>query len=145
MRLSLVFLLPRLAAWLFSLPLKRRPKFHYHRRSDVSTSANRRAGPRGSAASANFPVARRDQRTLAASRVFNLLERLARIAERVHAGRDPAIDSDLKQDLLDLFFCESVLQRTLDVQLQLVGPVECAQHRQIDDAAGTTIEARPRP
>jgi len=41
--------MPRLATRLFSLPLKRRPKFHYHRRAEVSTSANRRAGPRWSA------------------------------------------------------------------------------------------------
>jgi hypothetical protein len=39
--------MPRVVARLFSLPLKRTPKFHYHRRTEVSTGANRGAGTRG--------------------------------------------------------------------------------------------------
>src|ERR1700737_2446326 len=39
--------MPRVEARPFSLRLKRRPKFQYHRRTEVSTRANRRAGTRG--------------------------------------------------------------------------------------------------
>src|SRR6202051_4230248 len=39
--------MPRVVARPFSLPLKRRANFHYHRRTEVSTSANRRAATRG--------------------------------------------------------------------------------------------------
>jgi hypothetical protein len=57
MRLSLVFLnaarcgarlfnAARCGAAFFDGPLKRTTKFHYHRRTEVSTSANRRTGAR---------------------------------------------------------------------------------------------------
>src|SRR5512134_1523026 len=76
---------------------------------------------------------------------LDLVERLARVAEGVDAGRHAAIDRHLKQDFLDLVLGEAVLQRTLDMELQLMRPVQRAEHRQIDDAAGSLVHARPGP
>src|SRR5262245_18567036 len=81
----------------------------------------------------------------ARSALLDLVERFTRVTECVDAGGNTAIDGDLKQDLLDLFLGEAVLQRALDVQLQLVGPVERAEHGEVDDAARAAIEARSRP
>jgi hypothetical protein len=49
MRFSLVFLNAARRGAAFLLPLKRGSKFHYHRQTEVSTSAGSRAGPRGPA------------------------------------------------------------------------------------------------
>lgn len=48
---------------------------------------------------------------------INLVEGLARIAERVNAGRHTAIHRNLQQDLLDFVPGEPVLQGALDVKL----------------------------
>src|SRR5579859_2369804 len=77
------------------------------------------------------------------SGTFDFLERLPRIAKRVNAGRDAAINRDLKQDLLDLFLGEPVLQCALHMQLELVRPVERPEHCQIDDAARAAVESGP--
>src|ERR1044071_8217783 len=76
---------------------------------------------------------------------FDLVERLARVAECIDARRHAAIHGDLKQDLLDLVLGETVFQRALDMELQLMRPVERTEHREIDDAARTAIQPRPRP
>ena len=59
--------------------------------------------------------------------------------------RHAAIHGNLKQDLLDLVLGDAVLQRALDMQLQLMGPVESAEHGEIDDAAGSSIDTWPGP
>src|SRR6185436_13939570 len=71
--------------------------------------------------------------------------RLARVAEGVDARRDAAIDGNLEQDLLDLVLGDAVLQGALDVQLQFLRTAERAEHRQVDDAAGAAVQARPGP
>src|SRR5215218_5810769 len=76
---------------------------------------------------------------------FDFVERLARVAECVNPRRDSAVHGDLKQNLLDLVFGKAVLQRALDMQLQLMRPVEGAEHREIDDAARASIHAWPGP
>src|SRR4051794_27477072 len=62
---------------------------------------------------------------------FDFVERLARIPEGIDSRGDAAIDADLQQDLLDLVLGHAVLQSALDVQLQLMGPPQCTEHRQI--------------
>src|SRR5436190_17300451 len=52
------------------------------------------------------------------------LEHAARDLEGVEAGRDAAIDRDLQEDLLDLLLGEAVVQRTVDVQLELGAAVQ---------------------
>src|SRR5690242_17940658 len=74
-----------------------------------------------------------------------LVERLTRVAEGIDAGGHAAIDSHLKQDFLDLVLGESVLQRALDMQFQFMRPIQRTEHRQIDDAAGSLVHARPGP
>src|SRR6266536_495781 len=76
---------------------------------------------------------------------LDFLERFTRVAEGVDAGGDAAIDGNLQQDLLDLVLGEPVLQRALHMQLQFMGTIEGAEHRQIDDAAGAPVEPRPGP
>src|SRR3979490_3156185 len=76
---------------------------------------------------------------------FNLVERLARIPERIDSRWNAAIDADLKQDFLDLVLGDAVLQRALDMQFQFMRPVEGTEHCQIDDAAGAPIDAWPGP
>src|SRR3954468_10671684 len=73
------------------------------------------------------------------------LEGVARDAEAVDPSRNAAIDGDLQEDLLDLLLGKAVFQRRLDVQLQLMGAVERADHRQIDNAAAATVKAGAGP
>src|SRR5688572_1323843 len=61
-------------------------------------------------------------------------ESLARDARRVDARRDAAVHRDLQDDLADLLARETVVQRGLHVQLQLVGTIQRADHRDVDDA-----------
>src|SRR5690349_18209806 len=74
-----------------------------------------------------------------------LLEHLLRDPERVEAGREPAIGGHLQEDLLDLLLAAPVAQRPSHVAGQLVGPVERAQHRDVDQAARSAVEPGPRP
>src|SRR5262245_32372215 len=76
---------------------------------------------------------------------LDFAEGLARVAEGIDAGRHATIDRHLKQDLLDLILGETVLKGTLDVQLEFMRPVQRAQHRQIDDAAGPLVHSGPGP
>src|SRR6266566_6292725 len=91
-------------------------------------------------------MSRASPRTIAAeSLIFQLSEGFARISKGVDAGRYAAIYGDLEQNFLDFVLGQPVLQRALDVQLQFMGPVERAQHCQIDDRAGAAVEPRPCP
>ena len=76
---------------------------------------------------------------------FDLVERFSRIPEGINSRWNAAIHADLKQDFLDLVLGDAVLQRSLDVQLEFVGPAQRPEHRQIDDAAGAAVETRPGP
>jgi hypothetical protein len=82
------------------LPLQQPSGFPYHRHTNVSTVANRRADTRASANSKGL-----------ISGLLDLVECFARVAECVDAGGNAAIDGDLKQDLLDLVLGKTVLQR----------------------------------
>src|ERR1700747_3705689 len=86
-----------------------------------------------------------NRRVFCRSLRLNLVESLTRIAERVYAGRHAAIDRDLQQDFLDLFLGKAVLQGALDVKLQLMRPIESAEHRQVDDRTGALVEPGSRP
>src|SRR5712691_12413216 len=74
-----------------------------------------------------------------------LLERLARQAEMLDAGRHAAIDRDLQQHLGDLLLGDAVLDRALHVRLELVMAVERGQHGEVEHAARAPVEAGPVP
>src|SRR4051812_1690967 len=67
--------------------------------------------------------------------LIDFRERLSRHPEGIDAGRHAAVDRDLHEDLADLVARHAVHERTLDVHLQLVRPVERADHRQVEHAA----------
>src|ERR1700744_5721013 len=75
------------------------------------------------------------------SAVLHLLERLLGVPETVDPGGNAGIDRDLQEDFLDLVLGQTVFQRRLDVQLQLMRAIQHADHRQIDDAAEATVDA----
>src|SRR6185436_2303098 len=72
-------------------------------------------------------------------------ECLAREAHRIDSGGQAAVDSHLQEDLADLFTGDAIGERGLDVQLELVRPVEGADHREIDQAPIAPLEARAAP
>src|SRR6185312_9193020 len=65
--------------------------------------------------------------------------------EGIEAGRDAAIDRDLQEDLLDLLLGEAVVQRAVDMQLELGAAVERRQHGEVQHRAALFGEARSRP
>src|SRR5262249_45862724 len=73
------------------------------------------------------------------------LEHVARRLEGVEAGRDAAVDRDLQEDLLDLLLGEAVVQRTVDVQLELGRAVERGQHGEVQHRARLLRQAGTRP
>src|ERR1700730_2936617 len=66
--------------------------------------------------------------------LIELGEDLARLAEGGDASRHAAINRDLQKHFADLLARHAVVERALDVDLQLMGPVERANHRQVDQA-----------
>src|SRR5437764_13179664 len=74
-----------------------------------------------------------------------LLEGLASQAEMLDPRRHTAIDRDLQQYLGDFLSGHAVLERTLDVRLELVVSVERGQHREVEHAARAPIEAGSIP
>ncbi len=72
----------------------------------------------------------------------HILESFARQPETVDAGGDAAITRNLKEDLLQFIFGETVLNSAANMQLQLMRAVERRDHSQIENAAATAIEAR---
>src|SRR4249919_3818464 len=72
-------------------------------------------------------------------------ERFARDAHGIDAGRDAAINRDLQKYLADLGAREAVGERALDVDLELVRPVECGDHAEIQQAAIPPRETRASP
>src|SRR5262245_58647425 len=75
----------------------------------------------------------------------DLGERFARDAHRIDARGHAAVNGDLQEHLADLRAREAVRERTLDVDLELVRPVERADHRQVEQAAIAAREAGAAP
>src|SRR5437879_13669698 len=73
------------------------------------------------------------------------LEDVTRGLEGVEAGRDAAVDRDLQEDFLDLILGEAVVQRAVNVQLQLRPAVERRQDGEVQHRAGFLGQPRPRP
>src|SRR6185295_5794671 len=84
-------------------------------------------------------------RLLSASRRVEFCECFARDAHRVDAGRYAAVDGDLQQDFADLLARDTIRERTLDVDLELMRSVERADHREVDEAAVATLETGSAP
>ena len=61
------------------------------------------------------------------------------------AAGKAAIDGGMQQDLLQLLRGAAVVERPVDVGLQLVGTIKCRQHRHVEDAAHLARDAGPRP
>ena len=99
-----------------------------HGREENPNLPENKSGP---SASRGGPAAVTPKPTSSSAALFVLqfLERLARRPEAVNARRNPAIDRDLKKYLLDLILGETVFQRGLDMQLQLMRPIERGDHR----------------
>src|SRR5690606_25468704 len=72
-------------------------------------------------------------------------EDLAGGAEAVDCRRHPAIDRNLQKNLADFLAGQAVVQRTFQVHLELVRPVESGEHGKIEKAAGPAIEALAPP
>src|SRR5215467_10180143 len=68
--------------------------------------------------------------------LVDLCKDLTSDAERVDARGHSAVDRHSEEDLAHLIAGDAVGQRPLDVHLQLVGTVECADHREVEHAAG---------
>src|ERR1700685_4522243 len=73
----------------------------------------------------------------ACSRRFSvdLLEGFPRNSEWVAPARNTGVDRNLHHHLADLVFGNAVSQRAFDVELQFVGPVEDADHGDVEHAA----------
>src|SRR6185503_15299416 len=84
-------------------------------------------------------------RLLSASRRVEFCECFARDAHRVDAGRYAAVDGDLQQDFADLLARDTIRERTLDMDLELMRSVERADHREVDEAAVATLETGSAP
>src|SRR5262249_23285424 len=69
-------------------------------------------------------------------RRLHLLEGLAGDAEGVDAARDARVDRDLSQHFTNFVLGDAVAQRAFDMQLQFVRPVQDADHRDVEHAAG---------
>src|SRR6202043_1044580 len=76
---------------------------------------------------------------------FHLLERLTGDAERIDAARNAGVDRGLRHDLAYLFLGDAVAQCAFDMQLQLVRPVEDADHGDVEHAAGLARETIAPP
>ena len=78
-----------------------------------------------------------------------LVENFFSEPEAVHGRRYAAVDGDLEKHFLDLVLGEAVVQRALDMHLDLMRAVERADHRQVQHAAslavkpGTSPDSRP--
>src|SRR6185369_13451923 len=72
-------------------------------------------------------------------------EGLARDARAVDAGRHTAVHRHLQDHFADLLARQSIVQRGLHMQLQFVRPVQCADHRDVDQAAVAQCEAWSSP
>src|ERR1051326_22170 len=66
---------------------------------------------------------------------FDLLEELARDAERIDGRRRAGVAADLQEDLADLGLGDAVAQRAAQMRAQLMRPVEDRDHRQVEHAA----------
>src|SRR5437868_10441416 len=62
-------------------------------------------------------------------------EGFARQAEAVHGAWYAGVDRHLHQDLANLVLADTVGQRALDMQLQLVRPVQHRDHGDVEHAA----------
>src|SRR5208283_427289 len=78
-------------------------------------------------------------------RLIDFGKRLARDAHAVDAGRHAAIHGHLQQHLANLLARHPVVERRLDVQLQLMRSIERADHPDVDETAIAQRQPRPRP
>src|SRR3954467_6885579 len=67
------------------------------------------------------------------------------IAEGIDAGRHAAIDRDLHEHLADLLARGAVGQRAPHMGLEFLRPVQRAQHRKVEEAAGFMRESVAAP
>src|SRR5882672_2324617 len=65
---------------------------------------------------------------------LDLLEELARDADRVDRGGRAGVTADLQEDLGDLLFADAVAQGAAQMRAQLVRPVEDRDHREVEHA-----------
>src|SRR6201991_5033660 len=65
--------------------------------------------------------------------------------ERLQGPRRAAVDRGLQEHLLDLLLGASVGDRAPDVHAQLVVAVQRREHREVEQAAGTPVQAGPAP
>src|SRR5215510_4138367 len=79
------------------------------------------------------------------SDIAQLLEDFFRQSEAVHGCRDAAIDANLQKHFFDLVFRDAVCERTPNVRLDFVWPIQCGEHGQIQKAARLLIQTRPAP
>src|SRR5271154_2792649 len=78
-------------------------------------------------------------------RLIELGKRLARDAHAVDAGGHAAIYRHLQQHLANLLASHPIVERRLDMQLQLMRTIQRADHRDIDETAFAQLEPRPCP
>jgi len=76
---------------------------------------------------------------------LQLAESLARDAEGIDRRGHAGVDRHLQQRLHDLLARQAVAQGPLHVNLELVGPIERADHGEIDEAAVATRQALASP
>src|SRR5262245_31761968 len=76
---------------------------------------------------------------------FHFLEELARDAERIDRGRHPGIAPDLQEDFGDLRLGDAVGERAAQMRAQFMRPIEDADHREVEHAAGLRRQAFAAP
>src|SRR5579863_4577191 len=76
---------------------------------------------------------------------IQLRERLARDPKRVDGGWDARVNRDLQESLHDLLALEPVAHGALHVELELLRPIESADHREVDEAAIAPAETLATP
>src|SRR5229473_1740279 len=78
-------------------------------------------------------------------RLVDLVEDLLGGTEGIDGGGNAAIDAGLEEDLGDLLAGDAVVERALDVQPDLVRPVQGGQHGEVQHRARLAWQARARP
>src|SRR5580765_5526705 len=88
-----------------------------------------------------FGLRRQDLRLVVSSSDSHFLECFLRDAEAVDSRGDTAVDRHLQKDLLNVVFAQPVLDRSLDVNFDLVRSIERREHGQIEKASSLLIES----